>query len=127
MLSPPFRQLSEEKEGSFVQQINQAAPDVLWVGLGLPKQEEWISRNLARLRVAVTVAVGAAFKLVARTVKPTPRWVRDRGLEWIWRFSQEPRRLARRVLVYGPVFMWCLAPERISTVWRRQLTRQLPR
>ena len=89
-----------------VQQINQARPDVLWVGLGLPKQEWWIHRNLSALQVPVVVGVGAAFRLVSGQVKRAPAWVGDAGFEWLWRLGREPTKLWRRDLVDGPRFLY---------------------
>jgi N-acetylglucosaminyldiphosphoundecaprenol N-acetyl-beta-D-mannosaminyltransferase len=103
--SPPFRELSSEEDTRIMNLINEAAPDVLWVGLGLPKQERWIYEHLDRLHVPVVVAVGAAFKFVSGKVKCSPNWVSDCGLEWAWRFMHEPRRLWHRVLIYGNQFL----------------------
>ena len=103
--SPPFRELSAEEDRQVVEAINRASPDVLWVGLGLPKQEKWIYTHRERLNARVMVAVGAALKFVSGKIEPAPRWVSDSGLEWLWRFAHEPRRLWHRVVVYGPQFM----------------------
>ncbi len=103
--SPPFRTLTPEEDARVTDLINQAAPDVLWVGLGLPKQENWIFEHRDKLRVPVVVAVGAAFKFVGAKVKPAPQWMSERGLEWVWRFAHEPRRVWRRVAFYGPQFV----------------------
>ena len=102
--SPPFRVLSSEEDAEIVRSINDARPDVLWVGLGLPKQERWIYEHLDRLKVPVVVAVGAAFKFVAGAVKPAPQPVSDLGLEWFWRLLREPKKCWHRALVYGPQF-----------------------
>lgn len=102
--SPPFRALTPEEDAEIVRTINQAKPDILWVGLGLPKQERWIYQHLNRLQVPVIVAVGAAFKFVAGTVKPAPRPVSNLGLEWFWRLVREPKKCWHRSLVYGPQF-----------------------
>jgi N-acetylglucosaminyldiphosphoundecaprenol N-acetyl-beta-D-mannosaminyltransferase len=111
-LSPPFRTLSESEEESLIECVNQARPDVLWVGLGLPKQERWISRNLHRLRVPVIAAVGATFKFHSGIVRRAPPWMVSNGMEWIWRFAHEPRRLFRRVVLLGPPFLWNVTLER---------------
>lgn len=102
--SPPFRALTAREDAESVRLINRAKPDVLWVGLGLPKQERWIYEHLGRLDVPVTVAVGAAFKFVSGQVKPAPRRVSELGLEWLWRLLSEPRKCWHRALVYGPQF-----------------------
>lgn len=103
--SPPFRTLSADEDAEIVEMINRAAPDVLWVGLGAPKQERWMYEHKDRLRVPVLVGVGAAFDLLSGRRKQAPRWMREHGLEWFFRLLQEPRRLWRRYLVYGSQFI----------------------
>ncbi len=103
--SPPFRELTPEEDTRITNLINDAAPDVLWVGLGLPKQERWIYEHRGRLKAPVVIAVGAAFKFVSGKVKCAPRWISDWGLEWAWRFVHEPHRLWHRVVIYGPQFV----------------------
>ena len=103
--SPPFRPLTAEEDAQAVAMINQANPDVLWVALGLPKQERWIAAHLDRLKVPVIVAVGAALKFHSGKVVPAPRWASRVGLEWFWRLLHEPRTVWRRAMIYGPQFM----------------------
>jgi len=103
--SPPFRPLSPAEDAEIADSINRAAPDVLWVGLGTPKQECWMHEHKDRLRVPVLVGVGAAFDLLSGRRKQAPRWMREHGLEWFFRLLQEPRRLWRRYLVYGGKFV----------------------
>jgi len=112
--SPPFRPLSETEETAHVEMINRAAPDVLWVGLGLPKQEMWIARNRDRLHVPLAVGVGAAFRFLAGKVKRAPALVGRTGLEWLWRLVHEPRKCWRRCLVDGPQFLWHVGLELIG-------------
>ena len=107
--SPPFRTLSADEDAEIVEMINRAAPGVLWVGLGAPKQERWMHEHKDRLRVPVLVGVGAAFDLLSGRRKQAPRWMREHGLEWFFRLLQEPRRLWRRYLVYGAQFIAYLA------------------
>lgn len=102
--SPPFRELTSDEDVQIVEEINRANPDVLWVALGLPKQEKWIFSHRDRLKVPVIVAVGAAIKFHSGKVKPAPPWASQTGLEWVWRLLHEPRRVWRRALVYGPQF-----------------------
>ena len=102
--SPPFRTLTPEEDAEIVAAINQAKPDVLWVGLGLPKQERWIYEHRRVLNAPVIVAVGAAFKFVAGKVKEAPKPVSNLGLEWFWRLLSEPKKCWHRSLVYGPQF-----------------------
>lgn len=104
-ISPPFRDLTVEEDEEIVERINAAQADVLWVGLGMPKQEWWILQHRERLRVPVVAGVGAAFRLVSGKVKRAPRWIGDHGFEWLWRFTMEPGKLWRRDLIEGPRFM----------------------
>jgi N-acetylglucosaminyldiphosphoundecaprenol N-acetyl-beta-D-mannosaminyltransferase len=105
-VSPPFGGWTDIEDKAFVTQINAARPDVLWVGLGVPKQERWINRNRDSLEVPVAVGVGAAFRFVGGTVRRAPAWVGEAGFEWLWRLVMEPRKLWRRDLVDGPRFMY---------------------
>ena len=102
--SPPFRELSPSEDAQIVEEINRANPDVLWVALGLPKQERWVFAHRERLKATIIVAVGAAVKFHSGKVKPAPRWASQAGLEWLWRFLHEPRVTWRRAFVYGPQF-----------------------
>jgi N-acetylglucosaminyldiphosphoundecaprenol N-acetyl-beta-D-mannosaminyltransferase len=107
--SPPFRPLTAEEEEQVVGQINEARPDVLWVGIGVPKQEKWMARMRERLEVPVMCAVGAAFDFHSDRVSQAPAWMQERGLEWIYRIAQEPRRLLPRYLYYNPRFLAAFA------------------
>jgi N-acetylglucosaminyldiphosphoundecaprenol N-acetyl-beta-D-mannosaminyltransferase len=102
--SPPFRPLSEEEDAAMVERVNAAAPDIVWVGLGTPKQERFMASHRQRLDAPVLVGVGAAFDLVAGTLPQAPPWMRRNGLEWVYRLGTEPRRLWRRYLLNGPRF-----------------------
>jgi len=106
--SPPFRPLNRQEDTNVVEMINQAAPDVLWVGLGCPKQERWIYEHRNRLRVPVIAGIGQAFDIHSGRVTQAPRWMREHGLEWLFRFCSEPRRLWRRYLVYNAEFLFSL-------------------
>jgi N-acetylglucosaminyldiphosphoundecaprenol N-acetyl-beta-D-mannosaminyltransferase len=103
--SPPFRAPSAAEDIMVVDMINQAKPDVLWVALGLPKQELWIYDHLHQLRVPVAMAVGAALSFVSGQVKRAPQWIGDNGFEWLWRLAMEPAKLWRRDLIDGPRFL----------------------
>lgn len=104
-LSPPFRALTPEEDEAHIRIINEARPDVLWVGLGLPKQERWIHSHRNRLDVPVAVGVGAAFGFLSGNVKRAPAWVGSLGFEWAYRLIREPRKCWRRSLVEGPQFI----------------------
>jgi len=103
--SPPFRSLGPEEDQEIVTMISRAAPDVLWVGLGTPKQERWMHEHRDKLHVPVLVSVGAAFDLLSGRRNQAPRWMREHGLEWLFRLLQEPRRLWRRYLIDGTRFV----------------------
>jgi N-acetylglucosaminyldiphosphoundecaprenol N-acetyl-beta-D-mannosaminyltransferase len=103
--SPPFRPLTADEEDAIVEQINEAEPDVLWVGIGVPKQEKFMARMRERLDVPVMCGVGAAFDFHAGRVSMAPAWMQERGLEWIYRIGQEPRRLLPRYLHTNPRFV----------------------
>jgi N-acetylglucosaminyldiphosphoundecaprenol N-acetyl-beta-D-mannosaminyltransferase len=103
--SPPFRPAGAMEDRAVLDQINAAAPDIVWVGLGTPKQDYWISTHRAVLSAPALIAVGAAFDFHAGLLKQAPAWMQRSGLEWLFRLLQEPRRLAFRYLVYNPLFV----------------------
>ncbi|HWH93271.1 MAG TPA: WecB/TagA/CpsF family glycosyltransferase [Baekduia sp.] len=103
--APPFRTLSDEELDAVVAEINHAKPDVVWVGIGVPKQEKWMAALRDRLDAPVLVGVGAAFDFHAGLVPQAPAWMQAAGLEWLFRLSKEPRRLWRRYLTYNPRFV----------------------
>jgi N-acetylglucosaminyldiphosphoundecaprenol N-acetyl-beta-D-mannosaminyltransferase len=107
--SPPFRPLDPKEDQEIVTLISRAAPDVLWVGLGTPKQERWMREHQDKLSVPVLVGVGAAFDLLSGRRNQAPMWMREHGLEWLFRLVQEPRRLWRRYLIGGARFAVYLA------------------
>lgn len=109
--SPPFRPLTPEEDSAVIDRINAARPDILWVGLGAPKQELWIYDRLDQLKVPVAIGVGAAFAFVAGTVQRCPDWVGRSGFEWAYRLLREPKKLWRRDLIDGPRFLLCVARE----------------
>jgi N-acetylglucosaminyldiphosphoundecaprenol N-acetyl-beta-D-mannosaminyltransferase len=112
--SPPFRSLTDEEETSLVRQVNAARPDVLWVGIGVPKQEKWMARMRDRLEVPVMCGVGAAFDFHAGRISMAPRWMQERGLEWIYRIAQEPKRLLPRYLYTNPRFVAAFARQYVA-------------
>jgi N-acetylglucosaminyldiphosphoundecaprenol N-acetyl-beta-D-mannosaminyltransferase len=103
--SPPFRPLSEEEIDAVVAEINHAKPDVVWVGIGVPKQEKWMAALRDRIDAPVLVGVGAAFDFHAGLVPQAPSWMQSAGLEWLYRLGQEPRRLWKRYLTNNPRFV----------------------
>lgn len=109
--SPPFRKLNKEEDMQIIKIINEAQPDVIWVGTGCPKQEIWMYEHKDKLKVAVMVGVGAAFDFYAGTKRQAPYWMREHGLEWFFRLMTEPRRLWKRYIVGGAVFVYNIVPD----------------
>ena len=103
--SPPFRPLTHSEDEQIIERINQAAPDIVWVGLGTPKQDLWMAAHRAQLAASVLIAVGAAFDFHTGRVPQAPNWMQQLGLEWVFRLVQEPKRLWYRYLVYNPLFV----------------------
>ncbi|QYO66374.1 WecB/TagA/CpsF family glycosyltransferase [Leptolyngbya sp. 7M] len=103
--SPPFRPPTSNEEAKIIQEIESARPALLFVGLGCPKQERWMSRNAQRLS-CVMFGVGASFDFFAGNVKEAPRWLSRIGLEWLFRLWKEPKRLWRRYLIQNPRFVF---------------------
>ncbi|WP_353475859.1 WecB/TagA/CpsF family glycosyltransferase (plasmid) [Salipiger sp. H15] len=110
--APPFRPLTETEETLVAARINAARPDIVWVGIGAPKQECWMARMRDRLDAPVLIGVGAAFDFHAGLQRQAPAWMQRRGFEWAFRLSVEPRRLWRRYLRVVPTYMLLLAMER---------------
>ena len=111
--SPPFRPLTDEEDTSIVDEINAAAPDILFMGLGCPKQENWMAAHREQLR-SVMLGVGASFDFYAGNVRECPEWIGRLGLEWLFRLTQEPKRLWRRYLILNPRFMFLAAMQLIK-------------
>jgi N-acetylglucosaminyldiphosphoundecaprenol N-acetyl-beta-D-mannosaminyltransferase len=107
--SPPHRLLTAEEEEQVAQEINATDADVVWVGIGVPKQEKWMAAMRGRLDAPVLIGVGAAFDFHAGLVPQAPPALQKIGLEWAYRLVQEPRRLWRRYLRYNPRFVLALA------------------
>jgi N-acetylglucosaminyldiphosphoundecaprenol N-acetyl-beta-D-mannosaminyltransferase len=103
--SPPFVPLSHEEDEEIVQAINESNPDIVWVGLGTPKQERWMAAHVNRLTAPVLIGVGAAFDFHSGEKSQAPRLMQQSGLEWLFRLLCEPRRLWRRYLVNNSQFI----------------------
>ena len=103
-MSPPFRTLDSAEDEDVTRRIAQSGAQMLFVGLGCPKQERWIMNHHGRIP-AVMFGVGAAFDFFAGTQPQAPRWMMRCGLEWLFRLAAEPRRLARRYFRNNPRFM----------------------
>jgi N-acetylglucosaminyldiphosphoundecaprenol N-acetyl-beta-D-mannosaminyltransferase len=103
--APPFRELTDAEEEAVAADIKRSGADVVWVGLGVPKQEKWMARMRHRVSASVLIGVGAAFDFHAGLIPQAPGWMQRAGLEWLFRLAQEPRRLWRRYLRYNPRFV----------------------
>ncbi|XHX80369.1 MAG: WecB/TagA/CpsF family glycosyltransferase [Stenomitos frigidus ULC029] len=116
--APPFRPLTLEEEHADRDRIHASGASVVFVGLGCPKQEEWMARQQDKLN-AVMVGVGAAFSFHSGEVSQAPRWMMAWGLEWLYRFAMEPARLWQRYLINNPAFL-------ILFSWQLVQSRRLP-
>jgi len=104
--APPYRPLTSEEEDAIVKEINTSHADIVWVGIGVPKQEKWMAAMRSRLDAPVLVGVGAAFDFHAGRVAQAPNWMQAIGMEWAFRLAREPRRLWKRYLTYNPKFVF---------------------
>ena len=94
--------------------INAVKPHVLWVSLTAPKQDYWIAEHFDKLDVNIAIGVGGAFEVTAGLIKRAPSWMQRSGLEWFYRFSQEPRRLFRRYFVEAPRFIPLIVMQKLN-------------
>ena len=100
-------------EIKIVNEINTLSPDFIWIGLGTPKQQEWIHRNKSRIKRGVLFAVGFAFDVNAGMKRDAPDWMQRRGLTWLFRIANEPGRLLKRYLRYNTLFLFYLAKDAV--------------
>lgn len=103
--SPPFRPPTREEAEALAERTRELQPDVFWVGLSTPKQEQFMARYWQQLAATLFFGVGAAFDFHAGYVRQAPRWMQRSGLEWLFRLGCEPRRLWRRYLTNNPLFV----------------------
>jgi N-acetylglucosaminyldiphosphoundecaprenol N-acetyl-beta-D-mannosaminyltransferase len=119
VLCPPQGfELNQAQLQETLELIDAAKPHVLFVALGAPKQELFIDRHIRPLRIPIAVGIGGSFEILSGQAQRAPEWMRSKGLEWFYRFIQEPRRLWRRYLIGNTEFVWCLLK------WRYRLLRQ---
>ncbi len=103
--SPPFRELTQREEENYVKEINASGARILFVGIGCPKQEKWMVRHKDKLH-CVMIGVGAAFDFFSGQKKHAPRWMQKAGMEWLFRFASDPKRLWKRYLKHNPRFVF---------------------
>ena len=118
--SPPFGRRLDELAAQLAEIVDRANPDVVWVGLGAPKQELFMQALRPLVTAPLLLGIGAVFDFASGTKRRAPAWMQRAGLEWLHRLRHEPRRLARRYLVTNTAFVLALARERAET---RRLTR----
>ena len=117
--SPPFRPLSADERRDTAARIQASGADVVWVGLGTPKQERWMAAIAPLLPGVVLIGVGAAFDMHSGTKPQAPLWMQRRGLEWLFRLATEPGRLGRRYATVVPLFLILLAGDLLRTAFSR--------
>ncbi|MGG1678252.1 WecB/TagA/CpsF family glycosyltransferase [Neobacillus sp. NRS-1170] len=112
-ISPPFRELENNEEREFIHQINSTNPDLIFVGLGCPKQEIWMYKNRNNIN-GVMIGVGAAFDYLTGNIKRAPLFIQRIGLEWLFRLIQDPKRLWKRYLYNNTMFVLKIYWKRVS-------------
>ncbi len=104
--SPPFGfDKNEQENNKIISMINEVRPNILFVGVGAPKQEKWMYNNINQLQINVALGIGASFDFIAGTIKRAPKTFRNAGMEWFWRFAHEPKRLFRRYFIDSAQFI----------------------
>ena len=114
--SPPYKpEFSDEDNQAIIEAINDADPDLLWIGMTAPKQEKWAYSHWDELNIHCHVGtIGAVFDFFAGTAKRAPQWWQDHSLEWLYRLCTEPRRMWRRYVIGNPLFLWNILKEKGS-------------
>lgn len=118
--SPPFRQAYALERESNIEMINNSNCDIIWVGLGSPKQDIWMHEHRERLTAPVLIGVGAAFDFVSGVKKQAPHWMQKTGLEWSFRLFYEPRRLWRRYILGNAFFLYRLISTSLKKIFMKK-------
>jgi N-acetylglucosaminyldiphosphoundecaprenol N-acetyl-beta-D-mannosaminyltransferase len=113
--APPFDPLPLEEDELVIRRINESGADVVWVSLGMPKQERWMVEHRSRLNTPVLIGIGAAFDYHAGVKRQAPLWMQRNGLEWLFRLTTEPRRLWRRYFTTIPPFIILVTAQLLRT------------
>jgi len=114
MVSPPFGSPEEWDNDYFIQVINQAKPDFIWIGLGAPKQELWMYQHYQQLNQGIMFGIGAGFDYLAGNTRHAPQWMKNASLEWLYRLLQNPGRLWKRYVTTIPPFIFLSIRELIA-------------
>ena len=111
--SPPYKpEFSDEDNRAIIDAINNANPDLLWIGMTAPKQEKWTYSHWKELNIHCHVGtIGAVFDFFAGTVERAPLWWQEHGLEWLYRLLKEPKRMWRRYIIGNTLFLWNMTKE----------------
>jgi len=117
---PPFRKISKKEDAEIVEMINDTKPDILWVGLGAPKQEIWMADHLDRIKATAMIGVGAAFDFHSGNIKRAPQWMQKCHLEWTHRLLADPIRMWQRYLINGPFFLSKVIAQKIAVTLRKK-------
>jgi N-acetylglucosaminyldiphosphoundecaprenol N-acetyl-beta-D-mannosaminyltransferase len=117
--SPPFRELTDDEKAAAVGRINASDADLVWVGLGMPKQEIWMAHHQSLLNAPVLLGVGAAFDFHGGSKRRAPVWMQRSGLEWSYRLAQEPGRLWKRYLMGNGRFLYLVGKEAVQAPVKR--------
>jgi len=116
---PPYRTLTADEDREAIANIVKSGAEVLFVGLGCPKQEKWMAEHIDALRL-VMIGVGAAFDFISRAKPQAPHWMQTCGLEWLFRLISEPKRLWKRYLLNNPRFIFHFLIQLFSTIFKRK-------
>jgi N-acetylglucosaminyldiphosphoundecaprenol N-acetyl-beta-D-mannosaminyltransferase len=120
MISPPYKPIEEWDNEGFIQIINTAKPDFIWIGLGAPKQEHWMYDHYNKIDTGILFGVGAGFDYLAGNIDHAPAWMKKCALEWLYRLIQEPRRLWKRYFKTIPQFIFFASFELLGIKFKRK-------
>ncbi|WP_341226042.1 WecB/TagA/CpsF family glycosyltransferase [uncultured Arcticibacterium sp.] len=112
-ISPPFRTLSQKEQEEYITQMNKAEIELLFVALGCPKQEKWMASMKGQIQ-ATMIGIGGALPVFAGLQKRAPNWMQDASLEWLFRLSQEPKRLFKRYFITNSLFIYLIVKEKFK-------------
>ena len=114
--SPPFRPLTEEEDDAVCKLINDTHPDFLWIGLGSPKQDIWIHEHFQKIKGCIMMPSGATFDFFSGRIKQAPQWIRNLGFEWLFRLTQDVKRLWVRYTIYNVIFIFTFLLQLVRVV-----------
>jgi N-acetylglucosaminyldiphosphoundecaprenol N-acetyl-beta-D-mannosaminyltransferase len=113
--SPPFRELSKKEDEKFVNEVNRLKPDIIFVGLGTPKQDYWIDNHLSKIKGSIMITCGATFDFFGGRIKMAPSWIQKSGFEWLYRMlGKDFKRLWRRYTINNINFLWAFFIQKVG-------------